>query len=233
MEKFIKDKRREVDSILLTLQPRLDSRELSLAYTSLQLAQMWMGKLLGDIGTEYPYREGANVKSSIIDDRADQAAQPIPLTIGRVFAVKELREFISLIQAQIVELDVNQELFDRIKIIYEHLQTAKMWLGQELNNIKLRQNAKADLEVQYEAALQIEAMQAYNRYGQNAGWKNFQGNPMPTWDKLNEAVQSHWRATVKPYLRTPQQMQGATDRPDLWEQITENTRQPTGNPNVN
>jgi hypothetical protein len=40
------------------------------------------------------------------------------------------------------------------------------------------------------------AQHLYNTYAASAGNKNFQGNPMPTWDELPEAIRSHWRAVA-------------------------------------
>jgi len=227
MEQFIKQKRKEIDAILLTIKPRLDSGELTLSYRSLQLAQMWCGKILGELGAEYPYRNGNDSKTKEIDARADQAAQPIVLTPGRVFAIKELRDYIKLIQSQInIEFTtegskpntrISPESGRLAEKVVDYLQEALMWLGQELNNIKLRQEIKANLEEQYQDVLNTEGKNAYNKYGQSAGFKNSQGAPMPDWKDLNMAIQSNWIAVIKQHVRTPESMMGMSDRPDLWE----------------
>jgi hypothetical protein len=41
------------------------------------------------------------------------------------------------------------------------------------------------------------AQRFYNAYGVHADWKSWNGNPMPQWDELNEAVQSHWIAVAQ------------------------------------
>lgn len=40
------------------------------------------------------------------------------------------------------------------------------------------------------------AISAYNAYGDDAGWKTWNGKDMPQWDDLGIAVQSHWIAAV-------------------------------------
>jgi hypothetical protein len=36
------------------------------------------------------------------------------------------------------------------------------------------------------------AKRAYQAYGDKAEWKNFRGDPMPTWDALGERIQGCW-----------------------------------------
>lgn len=40
------------------------------------------------------------------------------------------------------------------------------------------------------------AVIGYQAYGDAAGWKNYQGNPMPTWEELPEAIKSYWSAAA-------------------------------------
>lgn len=37
---------------------------------------------------------------------------------------------------------------------------------------------------------------AYNAYGDNRRWKNFEDKPMPRWDELPEYIQIAWIAAV-------------------------------------
>jgi hypothetical protein len=41
------------------------------------------------------------------------------------------------------------------------------------------------------------ARKAYAAYGQTTDYKNFQGNPMPTWDALPEAIRTAWKAAAE------------------------------------
>lgn len=40
------------------------------------------------------------------------------------------------------------------------------------------------------------AQLAYQAYGQTTGFKNYQGNPMPTWDALGDVIQGTWVSAV-------------------------------------
>lgn len=40
------------------------------------------------------------------------------------------------------------------------------------------------------------AREGYEAYAESSGNKNFQGNPMPTWDELPEPIRHHWRAAA-------------------------------------
>lgn len=47
------------------------------------------------------------------------------------------------------------------------------------------------------STLEELAAQAYDAYGEHAGWQTFDGRPMPrTWAELNEPVREHWKAAV-------------------------------------
>lgn len=37
----------------------------------------------------------------------------------------------------------------------------------------------------------------YEVYGASVGWKNFQGNPMPTWEALPDTIRSAWAAVAR------------------------------------
>lgn len=41
------------------------------------------------------------------------------------------------------------------------------------------------------------AKAGYDAYGGHTDWKNFAGNPMPTWDQLPERIQGAWLAHTK------------------------------------
>ena len=38
---------------------------------------------------------------------------------------------------------------------------------------------------------------AYHAYGENAGWKNYLGRPMPSWADLGDTIRSHWLAAIE------------------------------------
>lgn len=40
------------------------------------------------------------------------------------------------------------------------------------------------------------AQLAYQAYGEQTDFKNYQGNPMPAWDDLGDAIQDAWLAAA-------------------------------------
>lgn len=40
------------------------------------------------------------------------------------------------------------------------------------------------------------AIVAYSAYGESAGWKNYQGLPMPRWEDLPMPIKEAWRAAA-------------------------------------
>lgn len=38
---------------------------------------------------------------------------------------------------------------------------------------------------------------AYTAYGDTVDWKNFQGNPMPSWEQLPDIIQRAWEAAAE------------------------------------
>lgn len=44
----------------------------------------------------------------------------------------------------------------------------------------------------------------YNAYGDVADWKNYAGDPMPTWDELPEHIRVKWTASAKAILEAAQ-----------------------------
>lgn len=45
------------------------------------------------------------------------------------------------------------------------------------------------------------AARAYEGYGNNAGWKNYQGKPMPKWHELAPETRRHWCAAMAAIAR--------------------------------
>ena len=43
--------------------------------------------------------------------------------------------------------------------------------------------------------------QAYEAYGKSTDFKNYQGLPMPKWDKLPTAIQTAWHEAVMAIVR--------------------------------
>lgn len=56
----------------------------------------------------------------------------------------------------------------------------------------------------------IETRAAYERYGDEAGWKNYAGLPMPTWGQLPILIQTYWAAAVKPLVERIEALEGGS-----------------------
>ena len=41
---------------------------------------------------------------------------------------------------------------------------------------------------------------AYEAYAEHQGWKNYQGNPIPTWDVVRQDIKDAWGAAASKVL---------------------------------
>lgn len=145
-ENRIREIRVELD---LLIKSRLDySAEVTLSHRSLQLAKMWLGKVLQELGTPNPYPESTNVSNEEIADEAETTEKTLypeweRIDASRITKVKHLRGIIEEIEFRYNELfSVNLRgnygffLSNSITALSE----SKMWLGQELGRIKDNQD---------------------------------------------------------------------------------------------
>jgi hypothetical protein len=72
------------------------------------------------------------------------------------------------------------------------LQEAIMWLGMDLKAIA-EENPQPEGQASDSETL---GRNAYMRYGAVTDFKNFLGNPMPTWSELPEKTRTAWIAAV-------------------------------------
>jgi len=128
-------------------------RELALAITSLQRSRMFLGKVIEELfpGND-PYPESINPESDVIEPRADAEQYtypPIDPLMTRIGRIKLLRKYIeelvediknhNLVAPNFTDLVSDNELagvFYTTSLI--SLAEAKMWLGEELGNIRDR-----------------------------------------------------------------------------------------------
>jgi len=128
-------------------------RELALAITSLQRSRMFLGKVIEELfpGND-PYPESTNPESVVIEPRADTEQYtypPIDPLMTRIGRIKLLRKYIeelvediknhNLVAPNFTDLVSDNELagvFYTTSLI--SLAEAKMWLGEELGNIRDR-----------------------------------------------------------------------------------------------
>lgn len=126
------------------------SKQTEKAYDSLIFAKAWLGKVMGELGVDSPYRSGYKTKEDI-EPTADVADKALPnfLTLKGDFSelnyiekVDYLRTAIDDLVKEVKNLDSNLEVrLSREFAIartnsYNHLCEARFWLGFELQRIK-------------------------------------------------------------------------------------------------
>lgn len=141
--------RLQIDKIINSfgvLPNQRKSREISLSFTNLQRAKMWLGKTLEALGRDNPYPKSDDPISPVIEPQADHTpvGMDIPLGMDEVAMVKLFRSEI-------------QKVMDEYKWGSDSIPTAaarfydesymaicesKMWLGMELNRIREIEESK-------------------------------------------------------------------------------------------
>lgn len=157
---FIKDLRISLDQ-LSTAQKHLPygaSRELSIFHTEVQWAFMYLGFLLGEVGAANPYPKSFDPSSPVIEKHADKSNDASGLIAGllelgnETACVKYLRKRMALFLDCLGWLDafvLNIKVRTTPKISHPyvhvasqvaiHLLNANLMLGQQLNNIRVRE----------------------------------------------------------------------------------------------
>lgn len=119
-------------------------RELALSITNYQLGAMWLGKLLGLLGSQNPYPESRNPESPVIEKHAD-TVEFSKLVVGgdNIANIKMLRaDFKDLSDlTKEIEEEINNNSHDTDSVIVtihslKQLSEADMWLGMALGAIK-------------------------------------------------------------------------------------------------
>lgn len=152
--RLIKAIRVRIDSILKHIKSDVsNTRESSLAYTSVQLGFMYLGLYLGDLGAENPYPQSSNPESPVIEKHADQAdADTDYFAINsqhynETAKVKGLRgtlqDHIDLISAIGRAAGTQRYTW---AMASDKLVEGKLWLGQQLNNIRMAQEEQPQIE---------------------------------------------------------------------------------------
>lgn len=137
--KKVKEIRMFADHLLIQSKRLSSTREISLAYTNMQRGFMWLGVVLSDINEPNPYPESTNTASDKIEERTDQAKdspdmfEGCPDPLDRTACVKWFRLQLDVIMNRV---DFPQAWHDS-QLALDAFQEAKMWFGQELNNIRL------------------------------------------------------------------------------------------------
>lgn len=164
MEEQLKNLRLKIDGTSkeikdLITNPRQDNNylgyhliELPNAYNSAIFAKAWLGKALGEIGVENPYKSGYKTKEDI-EPTADVEVNPKWYTTegdwsskNHIEKVDSIRTGIDSLVKEIVELgtpQIGETTFTTTREFaiartnsYNHLCEARFWLGFELQRIK-------------------------------------------------------------------------------------------------
>jgi hypothetical protein len=149
MEKIIKAKRVHIDALIINVSEFTLTREIATAKTNLQRAQMFLGKMLGSIGEKTPYTESNNSDNEIIEEPVDKAPGAIKYPDGVDTTIKKIKFIREEIEIVVQQINATIGMYDKVIDEYDILSAsflvtvmtalteAEMWLGQELNNIKL------------------------------------------------------------------------------------------------
>lgn len=142
----IKEFREVIDRCMNSVKYIRSTREVSLTFTSLQRAFMWIGESQKFTGSQSPYIHSQDPASTVIEPTADHVAEndfrerwnPLGTHTARVkdfrlilsFLITDFRRFIENSES------AGHEYNDCIKQSFLAMKEAKGWLGWELGRIK-------------------------------------------------------------------------------------------------
>lgn len=135
----VKEVRMFVDHLMIQSKNISPSREVSLAYTNMQRGFMWLGKVLQGLSEPNPYPESTNVNSAKIEERTDQSKDSpamfpgMPNNGDRTANIKWFRANLDDVVSKI-DFGYSNRAANNAEDAFAE---AKMWFGQELNNIRL------------------------------------------------------------------------------------------------
>lgn len=127
------------------------SREVSLAHTHLQRAFMWLGKAQGTTGSESPYKESLNHKTTTIEPTADHGPTSLMNALWDMEGYSTHTARVKSLRAQLAEHNKQFKEFLKgetygpdydmyLKESRLAVEEASMWLGWELARIKKEQD---------------------------------------------------------------------------------------------
>jgi hypothetical protein len=150
-----KELRRAMIVFSNTIDKLRESRELSLAKTTIEKVGMWTGTYMGRAEIWEKSYDYDNEKEKIEDiremhDETDKTLDKEILDRGVIYTVYRMREYFRLQLNALIDFSLNehtesQEEFDEAQLIhtnmslfniYTSITEAKMWLGMELRRIK-------------------------------------------------------------------------------------------------
>jgi hypothetical protein len=142
MIEVIHEFRVEADTLSKQIKMLPGSPEVTKANNSITMVKCWLGKLLGQLGEETPYKnDGKRKEIKDIEPAADSATTVGKVPTNQVEAIDTVRERITALLKNFNELvqDSNPETISPLVIlvcIEQHLHECRFWLGLELGRIR-------------------------------------------------------------------------------------------------
>lgn len=147
----LSEQRVKLDVVLNSMKQLPKSREVSLAFTSLQKGRMYIGEILFQLGKEYPYDKTKEAtKPDEIEKAVDVSNKVIALDENEIVALNMLRDIIADATDSFLKevFDVGKSSFGvigeknvfilscNISEAYRGLKETRMWLGVRLGEIR-------------------------------------------------------------------------------------------------
>lgn len=142
MIEVIHEFRVEADTLSKHIKALPSSAETTKANNSITMAKCWMGKLLGQLGEETPYKnDGKRLTIADIEPAADTGQLNGPINGTQVESIDWVRERVTALLRNFNELvkDSNPETLPPLVIlvsIEQHLHECRFWLGLDLARIR-------------------------------------------------------------------------------------------------
>lgn len=160
--RMVKALRVSLDDVIKTILWGISpSRESSLVKTELQMASMWLGYLLGEMGAANPYPKSFDASSQVIEKHADLSEEDPYykqelLGMTKTARVKYLRNHLKILINTLQWL-FQAVFFDQVQLkpispfiplhtaseAQIHMMNGNLWLGQCLNNIRIAEEDEA------------------------------------------------------------------------------------------
>lgn len=144
--KLVKEYRRDVDVLINISNPRvigMFSTNINNCLSALKLGKGWLGKILGELGSQNPY-EHKDGKRKTVDDivpTADTSSDEEK--VKRFKEMKPIESIDTLRQEIQAIIDKPEDFSQRANgidleqgFVYKYLCEARMWLGFELQRLK-------------------------------------------------------------------------------------------------
>jgi hypothetical protein len=155
---FVKAVRVKLDLVMNTIKEKLSkNRETALAITSIQSAFMWLGLVKGAVGSANPYPKSMDKNSPVIERHTDLAIDnPEHAMFETIDGLDETGVTKALRQDVQRLINICRVFFICVRVAHNNepnaypnsmsidrsLVEAKLWLGQNLNNIRVQKEGE-------------------------------------------------------------------------------------------